>query len=421
LFIAHRLSFIVLLINDYLGLIFGLSVLSASIWLFLICFWGFFWKTDQQLDLKAEKLEKHPSVCVVIPARNEAECLSTTLSSILAQDYPGCLSVILVDDRSTDDTVKTALETYQKSLSLDCAANNVLGDRQRGFKLLTAEPLPLGWTGKLWALEQGIRYAEKEITDIDYFLFTDADIQHEISNLQQLVTKAEGESLDLVSLMVLLRCESFWEQLLIPAFVFFFQKLYPFRWVNDRDRTMAAAAGGCILIRKATLNRIGGIETISKALIDDCALGQAVKASKGNIWLGLTSNTKSLRVYPSLKSIWDMVARTAYTQLQYSPRLAIGTILGMTLVYLVPPLASILGIAIASKSIAIAGLIGWLLMSFAYLPTILFYKRSPLLSLCLPLIALLYTLMTLDSALRHYQGKGGEWKGRVYQKVRSNE
>jgi hopene-associated glycosyltransferase HpnB len=382
-----------------------ISVLSVLIWLGLICFWGFFWKTDQQLETKTEKLEKYPSVCAVIPARNEAECLSTTLTSILIQDYPGCLSVILVDDRSTDDTAKIALETATKSLS---------SDRKREFKLLTAEPLPLGWTGKLWAIEQGINYAEKEIADIDYFLLTDADIQHDISNLQQLVTKAEGENLDLVSLMVLLRCKSFWEQLLIPAFVFFFQKLYPFRWVNDRDRKMAAAAGGCILIRKPTLNSIGGIETISKALIDDCALGQAVKANKGNIWLGLTQRTKSLRVYPSLSSIWNMVARTAYTQLQYSPWLAIATILGMTVVYLVPPLALILGIVIADRSIAIAGLIGWLLMSLAYLPTIIFYKRSPLFSLCLPFIAFLYTLMTLDSALRHYRGKGGEWKGRVY-------
>jgi hopene-associated glycosyltransferase HpnB len=382
-----------------------LSILSCLIWLVLIFFWGYFWKTDHKLETKSEQLEKYPLVCAVIPARNEAECLSTTLSSILAQDYPGCLSVILVDDRSTDDTAKIARETATKIKS---------SDRNRQFQLLTAEPLPLGWTGKLWAIEQGIRLAEKEIANIDYFLLTDADIQHESSNLQQLVTKAERENLDLVSLMVLLNCESFWEKLLIPAFVFFFQKLYPFRWVNDRDRKMAAAAGGCILIRKPTLNRIGGIETISKALIDDCALGQAVKAKKGNIWLGLTQHTKSLRVYPSLNSIWDMVVRTAYTQLHYSPLLLIGTILGMTVVYLVPSLALILGIAIADRSIAIAGLIGWFLMSFAYLPTILFYKRSPLLSLCLPLIAFFYTLMTLDSALRHYQGKGGEWKGRIY-------
>jgi hopene-associated glycosyltransferase HpnB len=392
-------------LNENLGLILGISILSCSIWLVLIFFWGYFWKTDQQLETTIEQLEKYPSVCAVIPARNEAECLSIALSSIFAQDYPGCLSVILVDDRSTDDTAKIALETATETKS---------SNLNKQFKLLTAEPLPLGWTGKLWALEQGICFAEKKIANIDYFWLTDADIQHKTSNLQQLVIKAERENLDLVSLMVLLRCESFWEKLLIPAFVFFFQKLYPFRWVNDRDRKMAAAAGGCILIRKPILNRIGGIETISKALIDDCALGQAVKAKKGNIWLGLTQNTNSLRVYPSLKSIWDMVARTAYTQIHYSPLLLLGTILGMTVVYLVPPLALILGIAIGDRSIAIAGLIGWLLMSLAYLPTIFFYKRSPLLSLCLPLIAFFYTLMTLDSALRHYRGKGGEWKGRTY-------
>jgi hopene-associated glycosyltransferase HpnB len=397
-----------LVVSDRSLLFLGISVLSLLIWVILIFFRGYFWKTDRQLKTTVEKLEKYPSVCAVIPARNEAECIATTLASILSQDYPGRLSVILVDDRSSDDTAKIALETATKIRS---------SDRKREFRLLTAESLPLEWTGKLWALEQGVRYAEKEIVDVDYFWFTDADIQHETSNLQQLIIKAERENLNLVSLMVLLRCESFWEKLLIPAFVFFFQKLYPFRWVNDRDRKMAAAAGGCILIRKTTLNSIGGIEIISKALIDDCALGRAVKANKGNIWLGLTQQTKSLRVYPSLNSIWDTIARTAYTQLAYSPWLLIGTILGMTLVYLVPPSALFLGVAIADRAIAITGLIGWLLMTFAYLPTILFYKRSPLLSLCLPLIAFLYTLMTLDSALRHYRGKGGEWKGRVYKNI----
>jgi hopene-associated glycosyltransferase HpnB len=403
-------------------LIFGIVCVSPIIWLFLLIFWGDFWKTDQQLLMQREQgvpfvrqgdketrrqgEGKLPSVCAIVPARNEAELLPTTLRSLLHQDYPGYLSVIVVDDRSTDRTAEVALQT----------AESILPTQQhRQFKLLTAEPLPSGWTGKLWAIEQGICYAKQEIAEIDYFLLTDADIEHNSHNLTQLIAKAQADRLDLVSLMVLLRCQSFWENMLIPAFVFFFAKLYPFAWVNNPDRLTAAAAGGCILLRQEALNRLGGMKSISKALIDDCALGQAVKADRGRIWLGLTSTTKSLRAYPSLASIWDMVARTAYTQLQYSPWLLFGTIVAMTLVYLVSPLGLGWGILTGDRTIAIAGLLGWLLMSFAYLPTILFYQRSPLLSCCLPFIALLYTLMTLDSALRHYQGRGGVWKGRVNQ------
>jgi hopene-associated glycosyltransferase HpnB len=389
-------------------LLLAITSLSLIIWLFLLFGWGYFWRTDRQLTTKLETLKQYPSICAVIPARNEAEVLSQTLASILNQDYPGSLSVILVDDRSTDNTAKIASRLAENST--------------RQFQLLTADPLPSGWAGKLWAIQQGIHYAQQKIPDLDYFLLTDADIQHDISNLHRLVTKAKQDNLDLVSLMVKLRCQSFWEKLLIPAFVFFFQKLYPFRWVNSPDRATAAAAGGCVLIRKQALERIGGIDRIRQALIDDCALGQAVKSTNGRIWLGLTDTTISLRPYPSLESIWQMVARTAYTQLEYSPWLLMGTIVGMTLVYLVPPLGLGLGFAMSNDSayaygdltIAIVGLITWLLMSFAYLPTILFYKRSPWLCFCLPIIALLYTFMTLDSALRHYQGKGGAWKGRVY-------
>jgi hopene-associated glycosyltransferase HpnB len=238
-------------------------------------------------------------------------------------------------------------------------------------------------------------------------------------------TKAQQDNLDLVSLMVLLRCQEFWERFLIPAFVFFFQKLYPFRWVNDPTNPTAAAAGGCILIRREALNRIGGIQVVRQALIDDCALARAVKSSDrtenseigGAIWLGLTSSTRSLRPYPSLETIWEMVARTAYTQLNYSPLLLVGTLIGMTLVYQVPPLAAIWGGWTGNWWIAIAGLSGWLLMALAYLPTVRFYNCSPWFAFSLPAIAFLYTLMTLDSALRHWQGRGGAWKGRVYSDV----
>jgi hopene-associated glycosyltransferase HpnB len=250
---------------------------------------------------------------------------------------------------------------------------------------------------------------------IGYVLFTDADINHSPTNLQDLVTKAETERLDLTSLMVLLRRETFWETLLIPAFVFFFQMLYPFPWVNNPKHHMAGAAGGCMLLRFSALESIGGLACIRDALIDDCALGAAVKAA-GPIWLGLTKTTISLRPYPTLQSIWDMVARSAYTQLRYSPWLLAGTVVSMGLVYLVLPVSTVVGVVTGHWLLAGTGLLGWGLMALAYWPTLKLYGCPPWLAFSLPWIALLYTLMTLDSALRHWRGQGGAWKGRVYPK-----
>ncbi|HEY9661067.1 MAG TPA: glycosyltransferase, partial [Allocoleopsis sp.] len=283
-----------------------------------------------------------------------------------------------------------------------------------------------------------------------------ADIQHDRTTLSRLVAQTTQADLHLASVMVKLRCDSVWEKLLIPAFVFFFQKLYPFRWVNDPTRSTAAAAGGCILVRRNTLTAIGGIAAIRHALIDDCALAFAIKHHKINrqqeleqksnlkvnylseqqdqtpdsdqlkatirspfhafnpIWLGLSQNTYSLRPYPDLKSIWEMVARTAYTQLNYSPLLLLGTLIGMGFIYLVAPIALLTGLLTHQFLIAAIGLLTWLLMALAYAPTIQFYRCSPLFTFSLPLIAFLYTLMTIDSARRHWQGKGGAWKGRVY-------
>jgi len=380
----------------------GLTLASLAIWIGLFCFRGQFWRADQYLqDIKIQNCSlstDYPAVCAVIPARNEAELLPITLRSLLNQDYPGSLTIILVDDQSTDGTASIA---------------QALGNPQ--LHVLAAESLPPSWKGKLWALEQGIRYAQTLTPSPDYLLLTDADIEHDRTNLRQLVTKAQQENLELVSLMVQLRCQSFWERLLIPAFVFFFQKLYPFRWVNDPQNRTAAAAGGCILIRRETLVQIGGIQAIRQALIDDCALAEAVKSnSTGRIWLGLTSSTRSLRPYPSLATIWDMVARSAYTQLNYSPWLLLGTLVGMTLIYIVPPVGVIVGGLTRNWTVAIASLISYLLMTVAYLPTVRLYRGSPWWAFCLSAIAFLYTLMTLDSALRHYQGRGGAWKGRVY-------
>jgi hopene-associated glycosyltransferase HpnB len=419
------------------AIVLGLMLLSLTIWLGLLSFWGQFWRTDQQLEVETLHVtspQSLPVVCAVIPARNEADLIATTLRSLLLQDYPGSLNVFLVDDRSTDRTANFA-EGVAYALN-----------KSQQLHIISGEALPPGWSGKLWAMEQGIKNAVEtlHVTSLqkpDYFLLTDADIQHDVSNLRRLVAKAVQEDLDLVSVMVRLRCESFWEKFLIPAFVFFFQKLYPFRWVNSPNNPTAAAAGGCILIRREALEQIGGIQVIRQTLIDDCALARAVKERgrggewgnggvgegergrqgnssfapvPGRIWLGLSTLTRSLRPYPTLGTIWDMVARTAYTQLDSSPLLLLGTLLGMTLIYLVPPVGVILGLIWGNWAIAFIGLCTWLLMTLAYLPTIRFYKCPLWLAFCLPAIAFLYTMMTLDSALRHWQGRGGAWKGRVY-------
>ncbi|TAF08158.1 MAG: glycosyltransferase [Nostocales cyanobacterium] len=386
----------------------GLMVLSLAIWLFLLLFWGQFWRVDQRLETATNKLKSLPTVCVVVPARDEADVIPVSLRSLLLQDYPGNFNVFLVDDQSTDGTANFAQGVAYAV------------DKLEQLQIVSSTDLPVGWTGKLWAMEQGVKAAvdkfhETSLKLPDYFLLTDADIEHDISNLRRLVTKAETENLDLVSIMVRLRCQSFWEQLLIPAFVFFFQKLYPFRWVNNPKKSTAAAAGGCILIRTETLQKIGGLQIIRQALIDDCSLAKAVKSNQGKIWLGLSSLTYSLRPYDSLETIWNMVARSAYTQLNYSPFLLVGSVLGMILVYMLPPLGIILGLVLGNWAISLIGLFTWLLMTFAYFPIIRFYKCPIWLAFCLPIIAFLYTLMTLDSANRHKQGRGGAWKGRVYQ------
>ncbi|MBH8574126.1 glycosyltransferase [Nostocaceae cyanobacterium CENA369] len=420
-------------------IILGLTLLSLIIWVGLLTLRGQFWRSDQLLEVGETQLKSLPTVCAVIPARNEADLLPITLRSLLLQDYPGIFNVFLVDDRSTDGTA-------------GCAEGVAYAvNKPQQFHLISGKSLPPGWSGKLWAVEQGIQQAQALTPD--YFFLTDADIEHDAGNLRRLVAKAVQEDLDLVSVMVRLKCDGFWEKFLIPAFVFFFQKLYPFRWVNNPNKKTAAAAGGAILIRTAALERIGGIQAIRQDLIDDCALAQAVKqrgreaegqrgrgaegqrsskeilvsnpqfpvpnpptpsASSGRIWLGLSTLTRSLRPYPSLETIWSMIARTAYTQLNYSPLLLLGTLVGMTLIYLVPPVSVILGVVLGNWAIAFTGLLAWLLMSLAYSPTIRFYKCSPWFALSLSAIAFLYTLMTLDSAIRHWQGRGGSWKGRVY-------
>ncbi|CAD5982584.1 Glycosyl transferase, family 2 [Planktothrix tepida] len=409
-----------------------LTLLSLIIWIVLLMFRGQFWQADQRLLEVQKPLLNYPSVAIIVPARNEAELIKISLRSLLKQNYPGSFSIILVDDQSHDGTANIAEKTAQ------------ILNKTDQLKIIPSQPLPGGWTGKLWAMEQGVKYTQQLINPPDYILFTDADIEHSPNNLKQLVEKAETEQLQLVSLMVLLRCQSFWEKLLIPPFVFFFQKLYPFRWVNHPQSQLAAAAGGCILICREALTRIGGLQILKQALIDDCSLAQAVKliplthldeenfsplnqefsiksfifpfTSKAYypIWLGLTETTQSLRPYPSLSSIWDMVARTAFSQLNFSIILLGLTLIGMILIYLMFPVGLIGGILHENGLIILVATLTGLLMEIAYYPTLKLYRLSPVWGLTLPFIGFLYALMTLDSALKYWRGKGGSWKGRTY-------
>ena len=394
----------------------AITFLSGLLWIYLLGWRGQFWRVDPVFrpDAAAQESAEQeepgtalPTLAIVVPARNEAALLPTTLPSLLQQTYPGHLHLYLVDDHSTDGTAAIATQIA-----------HTVGYPDR-LTVVDGKPLPAVWTGKLWALEQGSQQALQE-QQPDYLLLTDADIQHPPDHLQRLVRQAEAGALDLVSLMVRLRCQSGWEKLLIPAFVFFFAKLYPFRWVNDPGRPIAAAAGGCSLVRRTALESIGGLSALKDALIDDCTLAYRIKhraprsAGYHPIWLGFSSDTLSLRPYPTLASIWNMVARTAYTQLHYSPLLLFGTVVGMGLVYLAAPIGLIQSAMTHHFDRAALNLLIYGMMTVAYWPMIRFYGCPAYYAAGLPLIAVLYTLMTLDSARRHWQGQGGHWKGRTY-------
>lgn len=370
-----------------------LAFLPVAVWIGVINFRGGFWRADQMLPHSPPDLPAWPAVVAVIPARNEAATIGATVGSLLDQDYPGDLNIIVVDDGSDDGTGDAA-------------------GRDARLSVIGTEPLQAGWTGKLWAVRHGLDAADKSFPDAAYVLFTDADITHDALSLRRLVGKAERDGFDLVSLMARLRCEEFWERLLIPAFVFFFQMLYPFRWVNGRDRKTAAAAGGCMLVRRSALKAIGGVDAIRNRLIDDCALARRVKR-QGAIWLGLAAGVRSQRRYHALGDVWDMVARTAFEQLGNSfPALA-GTVVALVVTFVVPPLAGV-G-ALGGGWPAVAGLVVWWgMMPHALAPTLRLYGLSPIWALTLPLAAFLYTLMTISSAVRTWRGRGGEWKGRHY-------
>ncbi|MDL5199912.1 glycosyltransferase [Streptomyces sp. ALI-76-A] len=371
---------------------------SLAAWLWLLLGQGFFWRTDVRLPPRRDP-EAWPSVGVVVPARDEAAVLPASLPSLLAQDYPGRAEVVLVDDGSTDGTGALARE---------------LAHRHGGLPLTVTSPgePPAGWTGKLWAVRHGIGLARAR--GPEYLLLTDADIAHAPDSLRQLVAAAGPGGFDVVSQMARLRVESRWERLVVPAFVYFFAQLYPFRRIARKGGRTAAAAGGCVLLRAEAAERARIPDTIRHAVIDDVALARAVKSSGGHIWLGLAEGVDSVRPYPRLHDLWRMVSRSAYTQLRHNPLLLAGTVAGLVLVYLVPPLALIAGVAAGGTAATVLGGTAWLVMTGTYVPMLRYYRQPLWLAPLLPCTAFLYLLMTVDSAVRHYRGRGAAWKGRTY-------
>jgi hopene-associated glycosyltransferase HpnB len=368
----------------------ALAVIALVIWIYLLFAHGTFWQAGPVLAVAYPITT--PSVAVVVPARDEAEVIEASLRSLLAQDYAGSFRVILIDDGSTDGTGDIARGIGDPRLT-------VLGGAER----------PDGWSGKLWAVHQGVAAAGGGAEAEELVLLTDADIMHEPAHLSSLVARIERYGLDLVSEMVKLRCESRAERALVPAFVLFFQLLYPFSWVNDGLRATAAAAGGTILVRRRALLRIGGIEAVRGALIDDVALAAAVKKG-GPIWLGHADLARSVRRYPYAADIWRMIARTAFVQLRCSVALLILTTAGMALTWLVPPALVLFGHGAAFW----CGAVAWLILSACYLPTLTRFGRSPLWAPFLPLVAAFYMAATIGSAANHFLGRGVAWKGRAY-------
>jgi hopene-associated glycosyltransferase HpnB len=412
-------------------LLFGL--LPLLIWFYLLIGRGGFWRLKERDDRDQPPLPAHwPRVVAVVPARNEADVIGESLSSLLAQDYPGDFHIVLVDDQSEDGTAAVAasldpappprgaqgegdvaagrplaaLPPGESSTGAVAGPSSASEGRGGRIKILAGAQRPSGWTGKLWAMQQGMDDAMQ--SQPDFLWFTDADIAHAPDSLSRLVARAQDGNKMLVSLMARLSCRTPAEHFLIPAFVFFFAMLYPFRAVNDPKRKPAAAAGGCMLVRAGALAGAGGIAAIRHNIIDDCALGRLMK-SRGPIWLGLTSRAVSLRPYRHLSDIRRMVARSAYAQLGYSPLLLAGTLAGLVLLYVAPVLTALL----AAGWMQLAGWAAWAIMSLMFMPMLRFYDRSLLWAPLLPLIGLTYAWFTLDSAIQHWSGRGGMWKGRA--------
>jgi hopene-associated glycosyltransferase HpnB len=373
------------------GILFGFVPLL--IWLYLLLLHRGFWLLRERDTQPVAEATAWPSVVAVVPARNEADVIQQCIASLVAQDYPGSFHVVLVDDLSDDGTADLARGLASSRLTV-----------------LTGSARPPGWTGKLWAMSQGSDHAATFAPE--FLWFTDADIAHSPDNLRQLVARAEDGGKVLVSLMARLHCRSTAEHFLIPAFVFFFDMLFPFGAVNDPRSKVAAAAGGCMLARRTALEKAGGIAAIRHNIIDDCALGRAMKV-QGPVWLGLTDRAVSLRAYPHISDIRHMVTRTAYAQLGYSPLVLAGTLLGLAMVYLAPVMTALFAWGVSQ----LAGYVTWFVMALMYQPILRFYRVGFWWGILLPLIGVFYAAFTLESAFQHWAGKGGMWKGRAQAKA----
>lgn len=384
-------------------LLFILSFFCFLAWGWLLVSHHGFWRAGERLKRVAEPPE-WPCVATIIPARNEAASIAAVIHAHMENDYPGENPIILIDDNSTDGTADIAR-----------GASDDHGDR---LTVLEGEPLAKGWSGKLWALQQGLNTANSR--SCDYVLLTDADIVLEPQTLRRLVALAKNRGLNLASLMARLDARGFWGGLLIPSFIYFFQKLYPFAASNDPDQNIAAAAGGCMLVNADALTAIGGFRSLRGALIDDCALARRIKdlSPQSKTWIGLGANDAvSLRDNRSLSSIGSMVARSAYAQLSYSPAMLIVSIVGMSFLYAAPPVIA-LSLGIHENVAALAFALGaWGLMAYSYWPTLKLYEQNPWQATTLPISAVFYMAMTVQSAIDHWRGRGNSWKGRRYSRA----
>ncbi len=369
------------------------GLLTTIIWMYLLFAHGGFWRVGRLLPRK-NAVTVRARVVAIIPARNEADVIGQSIGSLLLQSNE-LLHIFLVDDGSTDGTAQRAREAAQQA------------GRAASLTILDGRPLPAGWSGKLWAMHQGIERARELSPDL--LLLTDADIWHAPENVSTLAGIADAGNFDLASFMVKLHCGQLAEKLLVPAFVFFFFKLYPPSWIANPNRSSAGAAGGCMLVRPQALDRAGGIEAIRNEIIDDCALAQRIKRGGGRVWLGPTFTALGLRPYGSFREIGRMISRTAFNQLRHSAALLAGALAGLMLVYLAPVVLLFTGYPPAIS----LGVAAWLMMTFSYLPMVRFYGLNPAWALALPVTALFYMGATLHSAVKFWSGKGGEWKGRV--------
>jgi len=392
------------------------AALALAAWVYLLFLHHRFWFAAPRLPREIPDLNSWPSVIAIVPARNEVATIAEVVDALMKQNYPGDFSVLVVDDASTDGTSEAV-----KTLCAQNAAKTVTKDVQNRAEnalhradVIGAPALKDGWTGKLSALNAGIERANSTANPPDFVWFTDADVVHPPGTLAKLAAKAVQDRRDLVSLMVRLRCESFWEKRLIPAFIYFFQMLYPFPAANDPRAKVAAAAGGCVLLRRDSLQNAGGLRSISGELIDDCALAKLIKGNGGRIWLGLAGESRSLRAAETLVPLWAMVRRTAYTQLRHSPIMVAGTVAALALIFLTPPILTLTYALHQSTFAATAGGAAWAAMACSYIPTLQDYGRSRWESLLLPISAALYAGMTVDSAVAHGRHRGGQWKGRHY-------